>query len=481
MSFCKICSEQKHNNYTLIDNAFFNDYLLSAPAECVKVYLWGYFLASNENSDNSLEKMSRDLNISIEDILNVYLYWQDLGLVQLVQLGEPQVIYKSVKTAIGNLKKFKVGKYNDFNILIQQLFPNRTISSNEFVEYYTVIESFHMDMDALLAICKYAISQKGDNVGHRYITTIAKNWACERILTLAQVEQKIAELSTHDDKLVQLFKALGSKATPQIEDKEMLDCWLNELGFDIGVILYVAKSIKSRTHKTDIHYLDAVLRKYYEMKLMTNAEIDEYETNKQTLLVLAKDITKSLGLYYQDLSQVVDIYILPFIQMGCSSELLTTIANYCFKQSIRTLEGYAEIVRKFYKLGILNIDSFNQYMSEILANDTQIKNILEKLGLVRRVNEQDRNFYRTWTKDWAMSDEMLDYATSLSANKPGALIYMNKILSNWHSANVTNVESAKDFIPTSISKPAKSARVTDKVYTKEELDSFFSNLDEVEV
>ena len=481
MSFCKISSEQKHNNYTLIDNAFFNDYLLGAPADCVKVYMWGYFLASNESSDNSLDKMSRDLNITVEDISNVFLYWHELGLVQLVQLGEPQVIYKPVKTAIGNLKKFKVGKYNDFNILIQQLFPNRTISSNEFVEYYTVIESFHMDMDALLAICKYAISQKGDNVGHRYITTIAKNWACEQILTLSQVEQKIQELSTHDDKLVQVFKALGSKASPQIEDKEMLDCWLKELGFDIEVIVHVAKSIKSRLHKTDIRYLDTTLRKYYEMKLMTNAEIDEYETNKQTLLVLAKDITKSLGLYSQDLSQVVDVYVLPFIQMGCASDLLTTIANYCFKQSIRTLEGYADIVRKFYKLGILNMEAFNQYMTDILANDTQIKNILEKLGLVRRVNEQDRNFYRTWTKDWTINDELLDYACELSANKPGALVYMNKILSNWHSAGINDLASAKAFAPASVTKPTKSARVTDKVYTKEELDSFFSNLDEVEV
>lgn len=127
------------------------------------------------------------------------------------------------------------------------------------------------------------------------------------------------------------------------------------------------------------------------------------------------------------------------------------------------------------------MEAFNQYMADILANDTQIKNILEKLGLVRRVNEQDRNFYRTWTKDWAINDELLDYACELSANKPGALVYMNKILSNWHSAGINDLASAKAFAPASVTKPTKSARVTDKVYTKEELDSFFSNLDEVEV
>ena len=481
MAFCKISSEVKHNNFTLVDNAFFNDYLLPAPAECVKVYMWGLYLANNSEADNSLDRMSADLNISMEDIINVYLYWQELGLVQLVQLGEPQVIYKPVRTAIGNLKKFKVGKYNDFNILIQELFPTRTISSNEFTEYYTVIESFHMDMDALLEVAKYAISIKGEAVGHRYITTIAKNWACEKILTRTQVLDKIQELSTHDDKLIQVMRALGSRATPQIEDKEMLDIWLKELGFELDVVINVAKRVRTKLRKTDINYLDTLLRKYFEMKLFSYSEIEEYETNKTALLSLAKDVTRALGLYYQDCSHVVDEYILPFVHIGYSHELLVTIANYCFKQSIRTLEGYADIVQKLYKKGILNMQAFTEYLNDLVAYDEKIKDLLTNLGISRRVTEQDRVIYRTWTLDWNYSDDIIDYAMSLSTGKPSAITYMNKLLSNWHCAGVDSLDKAKAFVPAGMTANTKSNKVTNKEYSAEQLNSLFSDLNEVEV
>ena len=230
-------------------------------------------------------------------------------------------------------------------------------------------------------------------------------------------------------------------------------------------------------------FLDMYIHRYFEMKLLSIQEIDEYETNKSNLLSLAKDVTRALGLYYQDCSQVVDVYILPLVQMGYSYDLLVNIANYCFRSSIRTLEGYADMVQKLYKLGILNMKSFDEYMADLVANDRQVRSILETLGLSRRVTENDRAFYRTWTTDWAFGEDIINYAASLSVGKPSAIIYMNRLLSNWHRANISTLEAAKSFIPDNIANTNNKATQVGFTheYTSEELSTLFSNLDEVEV
>lgn len=484
MAFCKLSAQYKKDGYTMIENSFFNDFLLSCPAEAIRVYLWGLYISQNDETENSLQRMSDMLKITTTDILDIYTYWQDRGVVSICNIDPIHIIYNPLKTAIGNIKKFKIGKFNDFNIAIQSIFTNRAITQNELVEYYTVLESFHMEQSALFEIAKYAITVKGDSVGHRYITTIAKQWASEKILTKKQVLEKVEGLSIYDETLKAVLYALGSKAKADINDKELLDKWMKNMDYEIETICHIARSIKKMKIKSDILTLDRFLQRYYEMKLYTILEIDNYENEKQALYTTAKQLVKSLGLYYEDVTRIVEIYVLPITKMGYSSEMIITIADYCFKQSIRTLEAFELIVKKLFKLGIIDSISFNQYLQSILKVDDNIKQILSNIGTTRRVNEYDRNYYKTWTENWNMSNELILHASILSAGKSSGIVYMNKILSNWYTAKITTVEQANQSLPHA-SKFEKNNKPADnfeqKKYTSEELSSLFSNLDEVEV
>ena len=52
------------------------------------------------------------------------------------------------------------------------------------------------------------------------------------------------------------------------------------------------------------------------------------------------------------------------------NETLTTSADYCFKNSIRTLEGMNSVLQKFYKNGVVTGNSLNQYMENSIKNYT---------------------------------------------------------------------------------------------------------------
>lgn len=483
MSFCRFSSKYVIDDKTSVDNLFISDFLPDAPDICVKVYLMGLAKCYCANAkDNNIINFANILNVSTGDIESAFLYWQDKGLVQLISTQPLEVVYLPISTSnLGNIKKYSIGKYADFNVKIQDLIQNRMITQTEYQEYYALMESLHITKDALLRIAQYCSEIKSENVGYSYIIAVAKNWAYEGITTLEAVEEKIQSLGLLNDKLTLVFKALGKRNKVQtIEDKEFLDKWLDGFGFDLGVVIYVAKMLKLKKDKVDLFYLDIILTKYYENKLMSISEIENFEQQKQTMYEIAKMVVKNLGLFYDDLTKTVETYILPYVQMGYDREVLEKIADYCYRNSIRTLEGMNEIVQKLFKLGVITMNSFDEYISKAVEHDSAIISILNDLGIKRKVNSFDRNYFKIWTKDWNFDSEIIVYGCSLSCDKQNPIQYLNKILGTWHSQGIKTIDQAKDFAP-KFEKEIQQTPKKKRKYTREELMNVFANVDELEV
>ena len=481
MCLCKYSSSYIINDKTVVDNIFINNFLPDAPDLCVKVYLMGLSKCANSIApDNNIENFANVLNVSEQDIIDAFNYWQEQGVVQVLNTNPMEVRFMPLNSTLGSIKKYNVGKYTDFNIQVQEILNKRMITPTEFGEYYNVIEKLHIEPEALIMIVKYCANLKGENVSYSYIITVAKNWEKEGVHTCEDVENKITELGILDDKVGLVLGALGTKRKVQLEDVQMLNRWTKEMDFDLNTIIAVAKRCNIKKVKADINYLNNLLNKYYEMRLTSILEIEEYETQKDNMTTLARAIVKGLGLYYEDLTKVIDTYVVKWVQMGYGDEILIQIADYCFKNSIRTLEAYDRVVQKLYKLGIITLDAFHQYLGDINAWDEKVRAILEKLGIKRYVNDFDREFYRTWTENWGFNEQIIEFATSLSVGKSNAMQYMNKVLSSWKSLGVTTLEQAKANSLSASSSLETQVKKSDK-YTKEQINSLFSNLDEVEI
>ena len=478
MAFCKFSPSYQSKNQTLIDNVFITDFLPKAPDLCVKAYLLGLHKCNlADEHDNNLEYFSKTLNVCEEDVISLFKYWEDMGLVQVLSTSPIEVRYLPINASAVSVKKFKVDKYADFNIQAQELIGERMIMPNDYAEFYNLIEKHHIQENALLAIIKYCVENKGFNLNPKYVIAVAKDWARENITTLEQVEEKIVELGVVDDKMTLILTAMGTKRKVQLEDKELLNKWLNSFGFELNVIIFVVKMLKNKKRKLDVNVLDDSLTKYFEMKLMSIQEIENYENEKENLYFIAVAVNKELGIYYEDLTKEIDAYVVPWINMGFDVELLKMVADNCFKSSIRTLEGFNNIINKLFRLGIVNVNSYLQYINDNLAVDEKIKKILVELNLTRNVNNMDRNFYSTWTTDWGFNDDVILYGASLSKDKSNAMQYLNKILSNWNSQGVKTLDKAQN---TKVESSEKSDFIHNN-YTKEQISSLITNLDDWEV
>ena len=336
MPFCQFSSESVISNTTNVDNIFINEFLPYANDTCVKVYLYGLYKCHTPNTyDNTLDAFANILGMDTEDVYSAFLYWQDQGLVQVLATEPFEVIYNPVKSAISTTKKYNKDKYAEFNMQLETILKGRNITLNEYYQYYEFMEVYHVEPSALILIIEYCVRAKGIKIGYNYILTIAKNWAYDGITSYEKVDTKLQELEQNSSQIGELFDILGIKRVASLDEKELLNKWKQEYEFSFDTILGVCKLHKKKKLKlNNFEKLDTILTKYYEMKLSSIKEIENFESEKEGLYKISRQICKCLGLYYDNIEPVSSNYTQKWVLMGFSDEVLFSIANYCFKSSI---------------------------------------------------------------------------------------------------------------------------------------------------
>lgn len=483
MAFCNYSTEFIANSKTELDNIFINDYLPFAKPQDVVVYVYGLYVCNSTSFDNDFSNFAKILNMSEEDVVRSFEYWEEQGLVQIFRTNPISVTYIPLKNVISANKLYKPDKYTVFNQQANEIFMGkRAISKHEYEEYYDFLERYHVEPEALLMIMKYCVETKKSAIGYNYILTVAKNWANEGITTTPQVEERLQKFEEKSPELAEIFNCLGIKRAPYVEERALLGKWLNEYGFLLEVILHICKNSKSKS-RLSFERLDAILTKYYEMKLFSTIEIDNFEKEKQELYTIAKEINKTLGLYYENLEGVVENYILKWINMGFDKTLLFQTADFCFRTSVRTLEGMDRTCGKLFKLGILSLSAFEEYIGNILSIDGKIQDILDTLNINRVVNYIDRENYKTWTEGWKMSEELISHACNLAKGKENPLKYLSRVLADWHEKGIKNVQEAKDTtaLPAAVGAAEPKKNFTGRSYSTAQLNALFQSIDEIDV
>jgi DnaD/phage-associated family protein len=461
---------------TLVDNIFISEYLPGAPKSCGDVYLYGLYLCGNiQNGDNSVEMMARVLGLAPDDIINSFTYWEDLGLIHIIHKKPLEIKYLPLKSHSGIIKRIKPGKYADFNKQMQMVLCERMIQPNEYNEYYMFLETAFTEPEALVMIAKYCTDLKGANIGHHYILTVARNLAAANCRTVDTIEEKLKNHTKYDAQLKSIFKALGVRREIDFEDVQLYVKWTG-FGFELSTIVAAAKYCKN---KGGLKKLDANLSDYFKMNLLSIKEIDHYRAEKEGMYGLTIAINKILGLYYESLDYIVETYTVKWLNYGFDGGALQNIAKICAKKERRGLEVMNGEVEKFYSQGCITSEAIARLVESYIKTDGLIKNIFERLDLLRNITKTDRDYYKNWTEDWGFDYGLILYAAELSKFAASPIPYLNKILSDWKIKNIKTMDEAKAQRVGRDAAPVHN--YPQHSYTKEQLDALFDNIDRIDI
>ncbi len=473
MSFCSYSKEFAAVNFTNVENAFLYEYLPEATGNAVKVYLYGLFLCQNADFDIDLTSFAKELKLTADEVTDAFTYWEEFGLVTIVSREPFSVKYLPIGNTGTKVRKIKPEKYAAFTESAQALLPGRMIQPTEFNEYFSIMEIYGIKPEAFLMIIKYCADLKGDDIGYKYISAVAKDFGARKILTPEQVEKELSAYLLRTAELEKLLKTLSLRRKPEIDDLNYFNKWTKELGYEPETVLFAAKSLKKGSMKK----LDEFLCELYARKVFSKKEIESYAETKKKLYDLAVKINKALGVYYETLDAVVDNYTAPWTAYGFDEESLLFIANYCFKKRKNTLENMDEIVRYFHKNGVIGYDAVAEYFVSLSEDEKFLSYVLAEAGVSRKPTAWDRENLKQW-RAWNFSEEMIVEAARLAAGKNGPVPYMNAVLGSWKQKGIYTKEQIENA-------PLKNAGGThfknERAYTKEQLDKLIDDIDEIEI
>ena len=439
MPFCTF-ARRGGAQYTLVDNTFVLHFLPYAPETALKVYVYGLALCQNPLSDdNDPERMAIALDLTMEDIVSAYEYWEGMGIVRIATRQPLTVLYLSPSEAMQSARTIAGDRYHDFLVQLQDCFDDRMLSPNELYTYLQFLEDTHYDPQALVMIARFCVDKKGTGIKAPYVLTVARNWAQQGINTPADVEARIRDADEVGEELRAVFRALKKKAAPDIADRQLYLKWTRSWGFAPEAVVRAAKTVK----RGGMERLDVVLDGFFRMGVFTVADMDVAIKTREDNYALCIRINKILGLYYESLEHLVETYIAPWQALGYTADSLVLLAKYCAMRGVRTLEGMHDVVQKLYADGVVEEQSVKVYLDQYAQVEKAVARVLDATGTARRVTQSDRDMYRTWTQTWGMNDEMILYAATLAQGRPYPMGIVGNTLSRWHAAQIHTVEDAR--------------------------------------
>ncbi len=436
MPFISVSDDVAKKSFTSVENKFITKYLPVLEPIAVKIYLFSLYLYQNGMTAYSLTDLAQSLNLTEDEAKEYFEYLEEYELVSILSLSPFEVKILDAENVYGTPKKFKPEKYADFTKNAQNVLKGRMISTNEFREYFYLLEEYGFEQNALIMIISYCVNLKGDDIRFSYIKKVAKSFADEGVTTAKKVDEKLSAYTSSTPALIKLFSAAGIKKQPDVDDDKLYKKWTNEFGFDDAAIIAAAKQFKVKTCER----LDEALEELFKNRKFDVKEIEDYCKNRNSVYSLTFEIAKNLGVYLQNAAPYVENYVGVWCNFGYSFECLKTLSVHCFKNGIKSFENMDIRIKKLYDEGIVSDESVEEYIDTQIATDEFIQLLLNNCGLKRKVIDWDRECLKKW-RDWDFSADMLFAAAKLSAGTANPMAYMNSILSSWKNKGIYTVEA----------------------------------------
>ncbi|MBR0508138.1 MAG: DnaD domain protein [Clostridia bacterium] len=218
---------------TPVDNLFFLEYMPDADGTFVKVYLFGLMQCCHPSlADTDMENA---LGLTETQIRCAFVYWQAKGLVRITGDDPLSVEYLLAEQPAVTTATPK--KYRRFIESVNALLSPRSLDMRGMKAMYDCIELYGLDEGAVLALVGYCIELKGKRVSTNYMLTVAQEWSEHDIKTQNAAETYVADWRTKQHGAAEVLRRWNKRRPPTVDEMDLYDRWVNELGFDAEAIL----------------------------------------------------------------------------------------------------------------------------------------------------------------------------------------------------------------------------------------------------
>lgn len=420
---------------TSVPTAFLADHMPAAPAPYVKVYLYGLYLAGQENvQDADLESA---LHMSKSEIDSAVTYWASRGLMRTSEDGTVHYVIQERSPQV------EPHPYASFNLRMGDVLERPPLRE-ELTKAYEWMEQYGFPQEVVLRLIQHCVSAKGPRITFNYIEKTAAAWAAAGVESLEDAEEQIREYVTKTSGAKQVLREMGIYGRlPDRTEMELYSKWTSDWGFLPDGIQRAMKD-REFNMQAPFKYLDAILRDYHERGLHRSQEIDNAATQKRSELDEIKEVLREAGLSGPVVREHEKVYrawrkegfTLPVILKACGKA--SSVAN-----KNKRLEQASSILNNWKQRGLLSEKDVLSALAHEQDISTRMREVYNEAGIETPISESDRRLYERYTVQYGMDHEVLMYAANLSVagNEPKA--YFASTLQRWATRGVKTVQEAQ--------------------------------------
>ncbi|MBQ4650522.1 MAG: DnaD domain protein [Firmicutes bacterium] len=304
MSFTKGKVRDYYLLTTDVENIFINEYMPGAPGEYVKVYLYG-LLYAQQGLNMSHETLAAQLNLTSDQVVSAWSYWESMGIVKRIFSSRPgpynfdiefasirEKMYGNVPSEIheerasdDELTDFAGSEvlvdtglkelYDDLEDILGRLLSNeeqKTISgwTGEGITYELIREAY-----------RYCCGKGQTSM--KYISKVIMAWKEKGLLEKEDILDYIKKLEERYGLYRKVLNSLGLRRNATSAEKQMIDGWVEELGFNEERILAACDTTLSAANP-NLRYVNKVLLNWREEAADMGRDVNQKVTVTQAVL-----------------------------------------------------------------------------------------------------------------------------------------------------------------------------------------------------
>ena len=486
MAFCAFDDSVAGFDVTPVENMFISEYMLRAPGDCVKVYLYGLMLCYHNQERMSLTGMARDLDLTEEDVERAFRYWARCGLVR--QVGDHPVRY-----AYMNIKQLTLTQaqepaqklYNaGFAEAVRQILGDKLVESADYQKIYDWMDVFELSEDVVLMLLQHEMKKSRGRFSFRVADKTAREWAQRGVRTAEDVDKLVLVDEGRKADLRKLLGRLGQRRDPSDDEKTLYNKWLDDWGFTPEAIQEACRETTKGV--PTMAYLDGILLRQHQLGRHDVAELSAGMAREHSERDFARVVLGSLGRAGVT-PTAEDLAVIEGWQKdGFTQEMILMAVKEVHVRG-GSLEDVDGKLMTWRKQGFATPEQLKAARVRIKALNDQLREVYAAAGVEKRVNQPDRDLLAKWMGEMGMSMDMVLLAVTYARGSGAPMLMCDRILSSWQQAGIRDVEAAKaehDAHVRGGAKPAQ-ARVQKETlqrhaYSQEDYRRMMIDLDEEE-
>ena len=441
MQFASFAEETVLFGATAVENEFIMEYMLQAPGDFVRVYLYMLFQCQYPQAGNSLSDATRMLGIGEEDFLRAMRYWERQGLWRRVADNPPRFQFVGCRqTTMDDVPR----KNRELHAKLQSILgAEYVMQPRDFSTIADWQEVFHLPAEVIALLVENEVQRTREKKRSlagvfKRMDKTAHDWAENGVVTLEKAQERIARDSAGYAMAKRVARQFNLRREPTVDETTLAERWVNEMKLtEADVLAACAETVRARN--PSFAYLDSILRRH-----AGGAGVQADIQNERKRVETLKEVYAELGAPGAPAPAQLKTFT-DFLNMGFQADTLVEAARRCARAGMRDFAAWEKYVNQCAQKGLFTLEALRENTRRIDELSAAAEKAMRAYGDDRRAGNADRAWMEKWLAAMPMDVILLAAERAQGTQLPRK--YMGKLLANWQKKGIKTVEEAQKEEP----------------------------------